>query len=195
MIYIYFCKTKTLKNKRKNLFLRFINKYISFLLYLYINLCIYLPRLFIYKYRYFFLRIFSALRPRAQALCTSTCSAPALCTSTCSAPALCTSTCAARVLCLSTCAARVLCLSTCAAPALCPSTCAAPHLAALRPARPPEAYIQTHPRGGGGWMDLRAAGSLASVRTLSELNQKPELTENQMVSNLSGLSKYIYQRT
>ena len=175
MIYIYFCQTKTLKNKRKNLFLRFINKYISFLLYLYINLCIYLPRLFIYKYRYFFLRIFSALRPRAQALCTSTCSAPALCTSTC--------------------AARVLCLSTCAAPALCPSTCAAPHLAALRPARPPEAYIQTHPRGGGGWMDLRAAGSLASVRTLSELNQKPELTENQMVSNLSGLSKYIYQRT
>ena len=61
--------------------------------------------------------------------------------------------------------------------------------------RPPSAYCTPPPGRGGGWMELRAAGSLASVRTLSELNQRPELTENQMVSNLSGLSKYIYQRT
>ena len=72
--------------------------------------------------------------------------------------------------------------------------CASPAFAALRP-RGPGAYIQTGSRGGEGWMELRAAGSLASVRTLSELNQRPEHTENQMVSNLSGLSKYIYQRT
>ena len=63
------------------------------------------------------------------------------------------------------------------------------------PSPTPGAYCTPPTPGRGGAVELRAAGSLASVRTLSELNQKPEHTENQMISNLSGIGKYIYQKT
>lgn len=63
----------------------------------------------------------------------------------------------------------------------------------LTPAAP--AHITNQPPGRGRHSTLRAAGSLASVGTLSELSQKSEHIENQMVVNLNGLRKYIYKRT
>ena len=61
---------------------------------------------------------------------------------------------------------------------------------------PPRLHIAPTPPPGRGWRStLRAAGSLASVRTLSELNQRSEHTENQMVVKLNGLRKYICRRT
>ena len=68
-------------------------------------------------------------------------------------------------------------------------------LAPLHPS-PPRLHIAPPPPPGRGWRStLKVAGNLASVRTLSELNQRSEHTENQMVVKLNGLRKYICRRT
>lgn len=77
-----------------------------------------------------------------------------------------------------------------------PSHFAPLYIYILAPLQPtPFAYCPPRIRGGWRGMTLRAVGSLASVRTLSELNQKSEHIENQIVANLNGLRKYIYKRT
>ena len=65
------------------------------------------------------------------------------------------------------------------------------HPCSLAPLHPPVGILQDRPppRQVLGY-GLQGGGSLASVRTLSGLNQKTEHIENQIVANLNGLRKY-----